>query len=382
MTATDRIQTAARADRKVAPRIKRVAETNLLGTLSQLDLSGKEFRLMAFLIEQHGTYAGNQWMLMRRLKMSRRTLSWAQRRLAQRGLLDLKYTGKLTRYTIRLKGVEMALKSASSKGCATGCVSIESIGKDRKKDPGGRNIPSALPTRCSAPPEVPPAQVSAVPPEEGNPRPITRRASERVWTEAEVLGRRATPEHPDFACARGPEGRETYASLGDRLAGAWKRATGYRWTRQDHKNVRDHVATLDDPEGFLEFVLDRWADIVAAEFHYRTESPAPAAPVLGFLVKHREAFLAAWGAKADLDERADDGRVTRARLLDWERIEALLSGRADRAVVEKLLGHLEEYGPAEVEAAVEVADRLATIYEGLPYAALALELFMGRALLI
>ena len=377
MQATKRIESTAHADRKVAPRIKRVAETNILGTLSRIDLSGSEFSLMAFLIEQHGAYAGNQWTLMRRLQMSRRTLSRTQRKLCQKGLLGLRYDGKLTRYTIRLKGVEMALKSASSKGCATNGASIEYAGKDIKKESEERNFPSALPTRCPSPPEVPPAEVSAVPPEEGNPRLITRQASERVWTEAEVLERRATPEHPDFASPRGPEPHETYAVLGDRLAGAWKRETGYRWTRVDHKNLRDHIAPLDDPEGFLAFVLARWTEIMLAWFYYRTRSPAPPAPHLGFMIRNRQTFLAAWKHKDDLDDRVEEGRKTREFCLIETEGEARVNAREDRLVVKELLNASgNDYGdPEEIDLAFAKADELLPIYGHLPYARQAGRLF-------
>ena len=74
-------------------------------------------------------------------------------------------------------------------------------------------------------------------------------------------------------------------------------------------------------------MLARWADIVAAEFHYRTESPAPAAPVLKFLIKHREAFLSAWGAKADLDGRAEEGRKSREICLIETEGEARVNAR-------------------------------------------------------
>ena len=56
MQATKRIESTARADRKVAPRIKRVAETNILGTLSRIDLSGSEFSLMACISQPVATF--------------------------------------------------------------------------------------------------------------------------------------------------------------------------------------------------------------------------------------------------------------------------------------------------------------------------------------
>ena len=159
-----RIETTAGPDREVGS-IRRVAETNALIKMAKLDLTGSERRLMEFIIGNGGTYAGNQWAVTTTLKMTRRTLSRAQRTLSQRGLLDLQYNGRLTRYKIRPEGVQMALKSASSKGCAIRGASIESIRKDKTKESRASDSPSATPTSRPAPPEVPQAELPAAHPD-------------------------------------------------------------------------------------------------------------------------------------------------------------------------------------------------------------------------
>ena len=180
--------------------------------------------------------------------------------------------------------------------------------------------------------------------------------------------------HPEFTRGHAPNTTETYATLGDRLAETWARETGYRWTRQDHHNVRRCLGGVDDLEGFFGFVLERWSEIVETMFWWRTDRPVPTRPDMGFLVKERERFLGAWRERDVLSERRREASEAKERRLAWEREEARRNERPDRSIVETIMGYNHDPRMSWEEACRE-ADVVARVYRDLPYAHRAVSLF-------
>lgn len=297
--ATDTIDRNAREDREVAPRIQRVAETNALITMARLDLTASERRLMEFIIGNGGAYAGNQWVVSNTLKISRRTLSWAQRRLAQKGLLDLKYTGRLTRYTIRLEGVQMALKSASSKGCATHCASIyyemsQTINlkrEDISAEAGG-----------------------CIPP------PIPQDKVQRVATPPGGASGSAQPgAHPEFMRGHPPRrGWRDNPNLttGQRMVHLWQDLTGRLATPQDKGLLKAIARETQEPEALLAWAVRHWNLVGDGVLDWADTYPA--GPSLGWLRKNVGKYQRAFYMEpGDLDFLASD-RAREARQ-EWRK---------------------------------------------------------------
>ena len=291
MTAAHKIKTAARADPKVTPRIQRVAETNLLTTMRPLHLSGKEWDVMSFLIERDGAYASNQETMAGSLGMNMRTLSRVQRRLAQRGLLDLRYDGKCTHYRIRPKGVQMALKSASTKGYATIGGSIISIGKDRKNESDESS--TSAEAGGGTPP---PGQVRRTVPLDGAPT---------GW---------GAGAHPAFMRGHAPRrGWRDNSNLttGQRMVHLWQDLTGRLATPRDKGLLKAIAGRVQEPEALLAWAVRHWNDV--GDGVMDGHDGYPAAPSLRWLKKYlgvyRRAFYMEPGDLAFLaSAQAREGR--------------------------------------------------------------------------
>ena len=329
MPTTNSIETTARADREVAPRIRRVAETNLLATMRPLHLSGKEWDVMSFLIERDGAYASNQEAMAGSLGMNVRTLSRVQRRLAQRGLIDLRYDGKRTAYRIRPKGVQMALKSASSKGYATIGVSIESIGKDRKNE----------------------SDESSTSAEAGSGTLPLGRVRRTVSLEGASTGQCAGV-HPEFM--RGHLPRSGWRAIpaltvAQRLIHLWQDLTGRLATPRDKGLLKAIAGRVQEPEALLAWAVRHWNDV--GDGVMDGHDGYPAAPSLRWLKKYlgvyRRAFYMEPGDLAFLaSAQAREGRKAWRkdhRESDWRDDESWRDGPHARDIRRLLArGRFEE----------------------------------------
>ena len=341
MTAAHKIKTAARADPKVTPRIQRVAETNLLTTMRPLHLSGKEWDVMSFLIERDGAYASNQEAMAGSLGMNVRTLSRVQRRLAQRGLIDLRYDGKRTAYRIRPKGVQMALKSASGKGYATIGASIESIGKDRKNESDESSISAKAGSGT-----LPPGQARRK-------MPLDRVSPGRgAGASSGVLPGQRVGAHPAFMRGHAPRSgwrANPSLTMGQRMVHLWQDLTGRLATPRDKGLLKAIAGRVQEPEALLAWAVRHWNDV--GDGVMDGHDGYPAAPSLRWLKKYlgvyRRAFYMEPGDLAFLaSAQAREGRKAWRkdhRESDWRDDESWRDGPHARDIRRLLArGRFEE----------------------------------------